>query len=206
MVFDHVLRSCEEAEDKIVSIHSRRAAAPVLDSLDRFGGVRAPILHWFSGTRPELGRAADRGCWFSVGPPRRGQRGKRPARHRQVDTRSSCRPRCTATAFERRTAVAGRLSASCPDVVRHQRQAVVEPHQKHPRWASRHTRRHCPDCRVARRSAKSLASQSRRHTAELLGDTRANEMIEMLNTSDTFKSPSAHRVLHPCVLANCGLQ
>jgi TatD DNase family protein len=68
IVFDYVLQSCEEAEDKIVSIHSRRAAGPVLDSLDRFDGVRAPVLHWFSGTRAEIRRAADRGCWFSVGP------------------------------------------------------------------------------------------------------------------------------------------
>ncbi|MGY4646241.1 Qat anti-phage system TatD family nuclease QatD [Mycobacterium sp. URHB0021] len=68
VVFDHVLRSCEEAGDKIVSIHSRRAAGQVLDSLDRFSGIRAPILHWFSGTRAELRRAEERGCWFSVGP------------------------------------------------------------------------------------------------------------------------------------------
>ncbi|KAA0114397.1 Qat anti-phage system TatD family nuclease QatD [Mycolicibacterium sp. P9-22] len=67
LVFDHVLRSCEEAQDKIVSIHSRRAAGAVLDSLDKFGGIRAPILHWFSGTRAELRRAVGRGCWFSVG-------------------------------------------------------------------------------------------------------------------------------------------
>lgn len=67
LVFGHVLRCCEEAQDKIVSIHSRRAAGAVLDSLDKFGGVRAPILHWFSGTRAELRRAVDRGCWFSVG-------------------------------------------------------------------------------------------------------------------------------------------
>lgn len=67
-VFDHVLQSCAEAGNKIISIHSRRAAGPVLDSLDRFHGVRAPILHWFSGTRAQALRAAERGCWFSVGP------------------------------------------------------------------------------------------------------------------------------------------
>lgn len=66
-VFDHVLKSCAEAQDKIVSIHSRRAAGPVLDSLDRFDGLQALILHWFSGTRAELRRAVNRGCWFSVG-------------------------------------------------------------------------------------------------------------------------------------------
>lgn len=68
IVFEHVLRSCEEAQNKIVSIHSRRAASAVLNSLEKFGGVRAPILHWFSGTPAELRRAVDRGCWFSIGP------------------------------------------------------------------------------------------------------------------------------------------
>lgn len=67
-VFDHVLRSCEEAGNRIVSIHSRRAVRPVLETLNKFGGIRAPILHWFSGTLVEVRRAADQGCWFSVGP------------------------------------------------------------------------------------------------------------------------------------------
>ncbi len=68
MVFDHILRACDEAGDKIISIHSRRAATPVLELLEKFGGIRDPILHWFSGTQVELRRAVDRGCWFSVGP------------------------------------------------------------------------------------------------------------------------------------------
>lgn len=67
-VFKHILQSCNDAEDKIVSIHSRRAATPVLDLLDEFAGVYFPILHWFSGSRFELERAIGRGCWFSVGP------------------------------------------------------------------------------------------------------------------------------------------
>jgi TatD DNase family protein len=68
-VFEHVLASCGDAQDKIVSIHSRRAASDVLDCLDRHAGVTLPVLHWFSGTKAELQRAVDRGCWFSVGPP-----------------------------------------------------------------------------------------------------------------------------------------
>lgn len=67
-VFEHVLRRCEAAGNKILSIHSRRAATPVLDALDHHARVQAPILHWFSGTKTELRRAIDRGCWFSVGP------------------------------------------------------------------------------------------------------------------------------------------
>jgi TatD DNase family protein len=67
-VFEHILDACQEAGDKVVSIHSRRAADPVLDSLEKFGGLRAPVLHWFSGTRTQLDRAISLGCWFSVGP------------------------------------------------------------------------------------------------------------------------------------------
>lgn len=67
-VFDHILRSCEEAGNKVLTIHSRRATSPVLDALDRFEGIQRPILHWFSGSDRELKRAIDRGCWFSVGP------------------------------------------------------------------------------------------------------------------------------------------
>jgi TatD DNase family protein len=66
-VFEHIVRACSEVGDKVLSIHSRRAATPVLDLLDSFESVRYPILHWFSGSRAELHRAINRGCWFSVG-------------------------------------------------------------------------------------------------------------------------------------------
>ncbi|MGO2542498.1 Qat anti-phage system TatD family nuclease QatD [Specibacter sp. AOP5-B1-6] len=67
-VFRHILRACNEAGDKVLSIHSRRAATPVLDLLDDAENVHFPILHWFSGTHAELTRAIARDCWFSVGP------------------------------------------------------------------------------------------------------------------------------------------
>ncbi len=67
-MFEHILHACSEIGDKVLSIHSRRAATPVLDLLDRFENVRFPILHWFSWSRAELHRAINRDCWFSVGP------------------------------------------------------------------------------------------------------------------------------------------
>lgn len=67
-VFEHVLRACAEAGNKVASIHSRRAADPVLDSLEKHEGLAIPILHWFSGTQSQLRRAVALGCWFSVGP------------------------------------------------------------------------------------------------------------------------------------------
>jgi TatD DNase family protein len=67
-VFTRVLELCESVGGRVLSIHSRRAASPVLDSLHTHRGAGVPILHWFSGTHRELKRAIDLGCWFSVGP------------------------------------------------------------------------------------------------------------------------------------------
>ena len=66
-VFDHILSKCSSAGGRILSIHSRAAATPVLDALDKHQGYGVAILHWFSGTQSELSRAMDLGCWFSVG-------------------------------------------------------------------------------------------------------------------------------------------
>ena len=67
-VFDHILAACRSAGGRVMSIHSRRATAAVLDRLETFQGAGIPILHWFSGSKRELERAAALGCWFSVGP------------------------------------------------------------------------------------------------------------------------------------------
>ena len=66
-VFDHVLAACALAGGRVLTIHSRKAATQVLDALQRHGGYGVAILHWFSGTKKELLRAVDMGCWFSVG-------------------------------------------------------------------------------------------------------------------------------------------
>jgi TatD DNase family protein len=76
-VFRRVLDACRAQGSKIVSVHSRMAAKPVLDAIECAGNVGVPILHWFSGNDAELKRAVELGCWFSVGPAmlssRRGQ-------------------------------------------------------------------------------------------------------------------------------------
>ena len=66
-VFDHVLRSCVEVGGRILTIHSRRAATPVLEALERHPGFGVAILHWFSGNRAELLKAVEMDCWFSIG-------------------------------------------------------------------------------------------------------------------------------------------
>jgi TatD DNase family protein len=68
-VFRRILVSCSDKGGRILSIHSRGAATPVLDELEAHPGCGIPILHWFSGTERELDRAIRLGCWFSVGPP-----------------------------------------------------------------------------------------------------------------------------------------
>lgn len=67
-VFEAVLVMSSEAGGRVISIHSRRAAKSVLDQLGRHSQQNVPVLHWFSGTPRELDRAAEQGCWFSVGP------------------------------------------------------------------------------------------------------------------------------------------
>ncbi|OGT72412.1 MAG: hydrolase TatD [Gammaproteobacteria bacterium RIFCSPLOWO2_02_FULL_57_10] len=65
-VFRQVLKSINNAGGRIMTIHSRSSAEAVLDELE--GALGVPILHWFTGSRSELKRAVDMGCWFSVGP------------------------------------------------------------------------------------------------------------------------------------------
>jgi TatD DNase family protein len=68
LVFEHVLSACKAAGGRIITIHSRRAVADVLDRLEQFSGAGIPILHWYSGSQRDLDRAIGLGCWFSVGP------------------------------------------------------------------------------------------------------------------------------------------
>jgi len=67
-VFSAVLETCQRVGGRILSLHSRRAATPVLDALAAHPGAGSPVFHWFSGTGRELKRAIEAGCWFSVGP------------------------------------------------------------------------------------------------------------------------------------------
>jgi TatD DNase family protein len=67
-VFQHVLQRCAEAGDKIITVHSIRAAKIVLDYIESYlpptrGKV---VLHWFTGTKAEATRALELGCYFSI--------------------------------------------------------------------------------------------------------------------------------------------
>jgi len=66
-VFETILARCADAGDKVLTIHSRRASADVIDAI----GPSFPcvaILHWFSGPLRDLIRAAGAGLYFSVNP------------------------------------------------------------------------------------------------------------------------------------------
>jgi TatD DNase family protein len=66
--FERILRMCAEQGGKILTVHSVRATAQVLQHLERFLPVDRGqvVLHWFTGSAAEARRAADLGCYFSV--------------------------------------------------------------------------------------------------------------------------------------------
>jgi len=68
-IFKRILRSCELAGGRILSIHSRRASAVTLECLEQYPGCGVPILHWFNGSKRDFAQANRMDCWFSVGPP-----------------------------------------------------------------------------------------------------------------------------------------
>lgn len=52
----------------MISIHSHRAVAGVLDGLRKYPSAGTFILHWFTGSVQELNEAVSLGFYFSVGP------------------------------------------------------------------------------------------------------------------------------------------
>jgi TatD DNase family protein len=67
-VFEHVLQGCERAGNKILTVHSVRSAKTVLDLIERNFSLAhgRVILHWFSGSKSDVQRASEMGCYFSV--------------------------------------------------------------------------------------------------------------------------------------------
>lgn len=67
-VFEHILRRCAEAGNKVISVHSVRTAKTVLDHIEAYLPPKQGkiVLHWFTGTKAEAKRAVEMGCYFSV--------------------------------------------------------------------------------------------------------------------------------------------
>ncbi len=64
-VLGNVLTWCADAGNKVLTIHSRRAASDVISMIGTDYPCSA-ILHWFSGSTAQLKRAAAAGLYFSV--------------------------------------------------------------------------------------------------------------------------------------------
>jgi TatD DNase family protein len=66
-IFGAVLTRCAELGSKVITVHSRRAAADVVALMGpNFPGTL--ILHWYSGSLGTLDQAVANGCYFSVNP------------------------------------------------------------------------------------------------------------------------------------------
>ena len=62
-IFSEIVNLCNN-QNKIMSVHSRRAEANCLKVLDNFSGK--VILHWYSGSEQWLKAAIERGYYFSI--------------------------------------------------------------------------------------------------------------------------------------------
>lgn len=68
-ILSAILGLCAQSGGKTISLHSRGATKLLLDVLESEPRAGTTVLHWFSGTEREVRRAAEMGCWFSVGRP-----------------------------------------------------------------------------------------------------------------------------------------
>jgi len=68
-IFEHVLKKCSRAGNKIITVHSVRSAPKVLDLIEGAFDQRSDckiVLHWFTGSKSQAKRAVDLGCYFSI--------------------------------------------------------------------------------------------------------------------------------------------
>lgn len=67
-ILSEILRICAKAGGKVISLHSRGAAGKILDVLSSHPDAGTFVLHWYNGTKRQVQRAVELGCWFSVNP------------------------------------------------------------------------------------------------------------------------------------------
>lgn len=68
--FCDIVKLCEQNGEKVVSVHSLKSANTVIEILREYRTQRSNkyILHWFTGTIPQLEKAIELGCYFSINP------------------------------------------------------------------------------------------------------------------------------------------
>lgn len=62
-----ILDACAAAGGKTISLHSRGATDLLMDLIEFEPQAGRFVLHWFSAKPATVKRAADLGCWFSIG-------------------------------------------------------------------------------------------------------------------------------------------
>jgi TatD DNase family protein len=65
-ILTSILALAALAGGKIISLHSRAATSLLLDVISVEPRAGTFVLHWFSGSKRDVRRAAELGCWFSV--------------------------------------------------------------------------------------------------------------------------------------------
>jgi TatD DNase family protein len=66
-VLHEILDACAAVGGRVISLHSRGAVEMLLDMLEFEPLAGKFVLHWFSARPATIARAADMGCWFSIG-------------------------------------------------------------------------------------------------------------------------------------------
>ncbi len=64
-IFSKVIERCSKSNNKVITIHSRRAESDCVDIIGN-NYPNAIILHWYSGSIRELKKAINKGFYFSV--------------------------------------------------------------------------------------------------------------------------------------------
>lgn len=69
-VFHDIVKLCEQCGEKVVSVHYLKSANTVIEILREYRTQRSNkyIFHWFTGTIPQLEKAIELGCYFSINP------------------------------------------------------------------------------------------------------------------------------------------
>lgn len=67
-VFQSILQMCAQYNHKIISVHSAYSSKKVLDALETyfFPNNGKVVLHWFTGSKYDIQRAVEMGCYFSI--------------------------------------------------------------------------------------------------------------------------------------------
>jgi TatD DNase family protein len=69
-VLSFILRECSSdiSQDRVLSLHTRKAEKKTLDILEDHPDTGTPVLHWFTGSLPQAKRALELGAYFSINP------------------------------------------------------------------------------------------------------------------------------------------